>query len=46
MNFDVYEVAILKMLVLQKIEMPQYEDVNAFLNTILAKLENFEEVTQ
>jgi hypothetical protein len=26
--------------------MPQYEDVNAFLNTILAKLENFEEVTQ
>lgn len=44
MNFDVYEIRVLKMLVLQKIEMPQYEDINEFLNSILTKLENYEEV--
>lgn len=40
MNFNVNEIAILKELVLQKIEMPQYEDINPELNAILAKLEN------
>lgn len=42
MNFNQFEIAVLKELVLQKIEMPQYEDVNAELNSILVKLENYE----
>ena len=42
MNFNVYEIAILKVLVEQKIQMPQYEDVLPELNSILAKLNNEE----
>lgn len=44
MKFNQKEIAVLKELVLQKVEMPQYEDVNPELNSILAKLEKFEEV--
>ena len=44
MNFNQFEIAVLKELVLQKIEMPQYEDINEELNSILVKLENCEGV--
>jgi hypothetical protein len=42
MNFSLQEIQLLKELVLQKIEMPQYEDVNQELNSILEKLESEE----
>jgi hypothetical protein len=42
MKFTEYEIAILKILVEQKIEMPQYEDINVELNSILEKLDNYE----
>jgi hypothetical protein len=42
MKLTVHEIAILKILVEQKIEMPQYEDVNVELNSILEKLNNYE----
>jgi hypothetical protein len=42
MKFTEYEIAILKILVEQKIEMPQYEDLNVELNSILEKLDNYE----
>ena len=42
MKFTEYEIAILKKLVEQKIEMPQYEDLNVELNSILEKLDNYE----
>jgi hypothetical protein len=42
MKLDKYEIAILKILVEQKIEMPQYEDLNVELNAILEKLNNYE----
>jgi hypothetical protein len=38
MNLNQKELALLKELVLQKIELPQYEDVNVELNSILVKL--------
>ena len=44
MKLDKYEIAILKILVEQKIEMPQYEDLNVELNAILEKLNNYEVV--
>ena len=43
MQLNLQEIQILKELVLQKIELPQYEDVNQELNSILEKLENEEE---
>jgi hypothetical protein len=42
MNLDKYEIAVLKILIEQKIEMPQYEDLNVQLNAILEKLNNYE----
>ena len=42
MNLDKYEIAVLKILIEQKIEMPQYEDLNIQLNAILEKLNNYE----
>ena len=42
MKFSLEEIQLLKELVLQKIEMPQYEDVNPQLSSILEKLENEE----
>jgi hypothetical protein len=44
MNLDKYEIAVLKILIEQKIEMPQYEDLNIQLNAILEKLNNYEVV--
>ena len=44
MNLNVFEVAILKILVKTKLDMPQYEDAWLVLNSILTKLENYEEV--
>lgn len=42
MKLNQKEIQLLKELVLQKIEMPQYEDVNVELNSILVKLNNEE----
>ena len=44
MNFNVYEIEILKALVQRKLDMPQYEDVWFELNSIMFKLNNLKEV--
>jgi hypothetical protein len=43
MNFSPSEIMILKELVLQKVKMPQYDDVKPELDSILIKLD-YEEV--